>query len=465
MIERHIDTTMQGEPKMIGIVTQSRVKDILNLCASARDYCHDMLRTLLGYLTHIGGLRTKPENKPLYEANALDMADLAETKISKIIGCIFRYQQDGQYILLQDFADCFLSKRGFDTSLIRKPRIETEWQHIDVLICEEGRYSIIIENKLKGAPYQRNQLARYIHGKLEQGYREDMIFVVLLPNHCDDDYIDRLPKSVWRLPPDRDKKNDERRCTLGRDTCKCWCDDEREYVNLSVDDKLHCKRCRDFMRSKIPEPVALEKDFADWITSEIGRIDEREVILTSAMRLFADYLCGQYRKRINDKLIMDITDFLSDKLLDDSRSLVDNWNILCRKIDDANALVEGLEKLQTKISGELVDEWYGQLNADWPQLSYEPHKSFSLLVKGVLVGCWYGEDNYGKPYWGFLCRDGYPTTRQLNMVRKIFGNSDMPNYNERSEWVVWDNIDVPSQNGAEICHSFYLKAKELGYLK
>ena len=86
-------------------------------------------------------------------------------------------------------------------------------------------------------------------------------------------------------------------------------------------------------------------------------------------------------------------------------------------------------------------------------------------MKGVLVGCWYGEDNYGKPYWGFLCRDGYPTTRQLNMVRKIFGNSDMPNYNERSEWVVWDNIDVPSQNGAEICHSFYLKAKELGYLK
>ena len=131
---------------------------------------------------------------------------------SKILERILSYNNSDGYVVLHSFCHQFLEVSGFDCNNISEPEIIAERNgHIDIRITEEGKYAIIIENKLKGADFQRNQLARYIKTIKEEGFKNEQIYIVILPQYKDI----RIRPSVWRLPPDyKTVTNANRKCGI-----------------------------------------------------------------------------------------------------------------------------------------------------------------------------------------------------------------------------------------------------------
>lgn len=127
----------------------------------------------------ISEVRKKYDKERLVEINVIDYNGLYEVQTSDLIAQLFKYEKDGEFPILYSFIYSFLSKTLADS--IETPFISNEKENIDICIREEGKYAILIENKLKKAPFQRNQLARYIMKTLEKGFSIDMIYVIILP--------------------------------------------------------------------------------------------------------------------------------------------------------------------------------------------------------------------------------------------------------------------------------------------
>ena len=123
------------------------------------------------------------ELRPLFYINFIDVFNPKEPITSKMLERILSYNDKDEYVILRSFCDNFLGSCGFDSRNILEPEIIAERNgHIDIRITEEGKYAIIIENKLKGADFQRNQIARYIQTIKEEGFENDQIYIVILPN-------------------------------------------------------------------------------------------------------------------------------------------------------------------------------------------------------------------------------------------------------------------------------------------
>lgn len=154
------------------------------------------------------------ENKPKYQLNVLDLVNISEPLTSQLLKLLFQYRLKDRYVICEAFLKYFLTTSGYNAELFSRPRITAETEHIDVGIQERGKYAVIIENKLKGAVFQRNQLARYIQKMRNEGYTDDQIFIIVLPGYVDRDIFDHINKSVWRLPSDWESPNQERVCAF-----------------------------------------------------------------------------------------------------------------------------------------------------------------------------------------------------------------------------------------------------------
>ena len=117
--------------------------------------------------------------KPPFAINYLKYYNCQEPVTSWIIRHIFAYTFEGNHPFLISFVKTFLQESGFQIDWIEDPIIDKnhEYKGIDILI-RDRKYAIIIENKLKGAKFQLNQLARYIAKMRKEGYSNEEIFVV-----------------------------------------------------------------------------------------------------------------------------------------------------------------------------------------------------------------------------------------------------------------------------------------------
>ena len=417
----------------------NKIKNALCLCNLLSDNCIRGFEELFSVILHIRQLKALPENGLPYQSNFLDIVNPDENETSKFLKLLFQYKIQGENVILKKFVDRFLRFSGISSDSIHDPQITALKNYIDLLIVEK-EYAIIFENKLKGAPYQPNQLARYI--EKERHLVHDNVYIVLLPNYFYPDYIDRMPKSVWRLPENSDKK-----CEYCR------------YDRIGQNDKNEsCTRCTDlFSFSK--KTIVLENDFADWLISVADGLDEKEMVFKSAIYLFSDYIKGLYGKRINNEMLMNTTRFLKEQLQIDSKgSPKEKWDIIEEKIEEANMLLEGLRKLRSQISKDLINVWYDELRQEWPQMKNEYEKSLGINIKGVWIGCWCGDDNDGFPYWGFQCDN--PTEEQRNMVKDILLHCGIDGYKSSGKWIAW-KTDL---NGKEKCEMFFKYAESKGYI-
>lgn len=398
------------------------------------------------------------ELRPLYYLNLIDLFNPKEPTTSKMLERIFSYNSKDGYIVLHSFCHRFLEASGFNCRNISVPEIIAERNgHIDIRIHEDGKYAIIIENKLKGADFQRNQIARYIQKIKEEGFENEQIYIVILPKYKDI----RIRPSVWRLPPDyKSATNANRKCAMYDDKL-CWCD--CLDIKLTKEESKHCRSCITSWRDEFSDrTIILHQDFTTWLINTETIIPQRELNVRSAILQFADYLNGLYDTRIDQKLNKMITDFLRDKL--ELGTSVSDWKKLNNKIEEVKELEEGLRTLRTEMSSDLIDLWHERLLKKWPMLRNEPRKSFGILIQGMWFGCWWAEESDDKdsPIWGVYCDSGNPTSRQVKIAQKIIDNSGLSNVEvSENQWLTWSN----TIKGEQIADKLYTVAAKLGYIK
>ena len=137
------------------------------------------------YSDNIADIKSKIKDDGVTEINILNELNVDEPDTSIIFASILKSKKN---VVLSKFINDYLSKVGFDFE-VKRPVITAEKKHrIDILI-EDKDYAIIIENKLLGAVYQRNQLSRYIKRIENEGYKTEQIFIVIIPSYYTDDYL------------------------------------------------------------------------------------------------------------------------------------------------------------------------------------------------------------------------------------------------------------------------------------
>ena len=396
-------------------------------------------------------------NKPPYECSIIDLiGGVTEPVTSQIIKLIFQYKGENKnYPILSSFIERFIKKELH----IIKPKIEAEKNHFDVSILDK-QYAIIIENKLKGADFQLNQLARYIQKLKEKGYDENNIYIIVLPK-----FIGTKPrKSVGRLPKDWKKPNGQRKCAVSQ--YECWCD-IKDYSFCQTKLKW-CEKCDQTILHRLHDNTYyIHKDFANWLIDVSETLPKSENPLKSCMNQFAEYLKGLYQTRSSIILKMELQEYLQKRLLN-GETADDNWQIVTQKLKEVDQLSEALKELRRHISIEYVKEWQKEIENEYEDIRHKLDEngiySFGLNICGIWVGCWAGDnDDYqNQPYWGFWT-EKLPTNKQIQMVKKILqacGKDTELNINEK-EFMSWDN----TLHGADRCREFYEAAINLGFIE
>lgn len=404
----------------------------------------------------------KSPNRPIKEMNFIEFFNPDEPDTSHLLKMIFSYRdKDGKYIIFHNFAESFLKPIGLNIEVIKQPDIHREKWHIDLLIKETGKYAIIFENKLKGADFQRNQLARYIQTVRELGYKDEQIFIIILPQTLL--HIDDIRKSVWHLPKDWRKPNKKKKCAW-LDDYRCWCDGD---CVLNKSEEMHCSHCQTNLKHLFRErTIITQKDFANWMQEEEQRIEARELNVRSGLLQMADYLNGLYKTRFNHQLNMEIKDFLRSELKIESSK--EGWKQLREKLSELYELEDGVLQLRREISHDLIEQWYNELKSEWPNLTYEPRISFGLMLQGkIWCGCKFDDEggdmgNDEQPFWGFLNQSAreQPSSKQIAIVESILNYCGLSG-EEELPWIKWNN----TLSGASRCRELFKAAKELGYLE
>jgi len=427
------------------------ISSLLDLLAKIRWATETDINDLLDLSKRLKLVIDNSEHKPKYGINILDITNIAEPLTSKLIALMFEYTYHNDKILCRSFLDKFLVPCGLQSKWIKRPIITAEKEKVDIGIKENGKYAVVIENKLKGAPFQRNQLARYIQRMKDAGYKDEQIFVVILSSTTERALFDYVNKSVWFLPPDWKKPNDERECK-GSDHYCCKCDEGQ-----SCDNCLACiNNYRDLFSSRT---IVLNTELIEWMEDCLLLIPEDEDVLRAAIKQFSDFLKGRYNKRYNEQLTMEIVDFLRKQLIDETSSSIEKWDIIEKKKKEVQELMNGLDSLQTELGLDMIDQWRKQLDVKWSKwLKHEDHKSFGINIQGIWCGCWC--ENQSGPFWGFY-NDSF-SEEQKKIIDEIITHAGEIDYKaEAGQWYRWNYTN----NGAEICDTLYQSAFDLGLLK
>lgn len=434
-----------------------KIKNILGLLVKIDWAEQEDAKSLLLLTERVNTLIMESENKPKYQLNVLDLVNISEPLTSQLLKLLFKYRLKNRYVICEAFLKHFLEPFGYDAELFACPKITAETEHIDVGIQEKGKYAVIIENKLKGAVFQRNQLARYIQKMRNEGYNDDQIFIIILPGYIDRNIFDHINMSVWRLPFDWEVPNQERTCAFS-DAVSCMCDFDKSCQM--------CDKCVKNLRDKFKShTLVLDIEMADWLENDcLSLIPNDEIVFRTAIIQFIDFLKGRYNKRLNNKLIMELEQFLREQLLSDKQTALEQWDFLNAKKKEVKNLIAGLDSLQISVGKDMVDEWRTRLAVKWAKyLKNEEHKSFGICMNGVWCGCWYdpNDKECPSPYWGFQCDN--PTEEQKAMVERIIEKVGIRKVTRNPEngWIAW----YQTFHGDEKCEAFYEAAKELGYIK
>ena len=325
------------------------------MISSVDSYYSQTLKYTLKLSEQLQECEEKSPNKPPFAINFLEHSKTRETFTSWIIRHIFAYTYNGHHPFFKSFASTFLQDIGFKMEWIDAPLIDKdhEYKNIDILVRDK-RYAIIIENKLKGAPFQPNQLARYIAKMSNEGFSYEQIFVVVLPGiKCSNE---NLPASAWNLPKDWMSPDSKRKCRIAQNSC--WCDSE------NYQPERHCSHCRPLKETFHNRTLFIHKEFSEWLYSCVvnNTLDLpqeelcKQYVLTSAVLQFIDYLNSLYQTRENNKYKMDIQNFLSEQMKLGEVAINEQLSLLEDKKKDVEDLGKRLDELYNTKLKEYINK-------------------------------------------------------------------------------------------------------------
>ena len=394
-----------------------------------------------------------------YQLNLLDIFKVDEPLTSKIIEQIFKYEEKGEYILYHSFIINFLQECGFRREWIKEPFITAEKDRIDVRIEEKGKYAIIIENKVKGACFQRNQIARYIQIMKNSEYSDDKIFIIILSDKemiDAESYFKIQNKSIWCLPSDWLESNNKRKCRY-KDDISCRCDYGKQCPNDIS--------CEDFRETFKPRTIVLGEKFIEWLEECITLISIDECLLRSAIIQFVDFLKGKFEKRLDNILIKEMEHILREQFkLNEKQSLIEQLEAIDKEKKSVERLSESIKKLKNDIAEEQMELWKTKLEIKWgDNVKYFRRNKgnifFGININGFLFGCAY-EENFPKPFWGIEIK-GKMSKNDEMMISKILDEASLPMRNEIESWWRWNFTN----NGLVDCDILYNAAVACGYLE
>lgn len=143
--------------------------------------------TLISLASEIAIIEKEERAKLPYTANIIDDDGIRinENAHSRILRILLNYAgHDYNYPIYHKFIDLLKDKcKLIKNVVIHIPNITTEKERIDILIDESPSYSIIIENKVCGAPDGQKQIERYIKKVQAHNVANDNIFVVYLTRY------------------------------------------------------------------------------------------------------------------------------------------------------------------------------------------------------------------------------------------------------------------------------------------
>lgn len=286
------------------------------------------LKNILDCAHGLAAFKARSPFRPQHVSKTLlEYAHFSEEQISLIISELFKYNENGKYPLLQSFLDRFFLKKGLT---VAHPKIMTEYHDIDICIIDD-EYVIIFENKINGAAFQHNQMARYIHWA-EMYQQGKKILTVLLSKTGSMGSV-----STWRFP-----KKGFMSCKADNSNTLCKCDFLEKFS-----EKDGCKECLNYEnhegRDYKEQTVLLNGDFAEWIKGSIEIVLSREYRLKSMMIQFSDYLDTLFNTDINLKCFyMEIQKFLKNQHHLDEVNL-NSLSILSRIIKETTELSDAVK--------------------------------------------------------------------------------------------------------------------------
>lgn len=380
----------------------NNISDIWKLTSDLESYILQPYRDALNLSQKLQDCKDNSSHKPPFEINYLQYFNCQETDTSWIIRHIFaykyKYKDKEVHPFLVSFVETFLQGKGFKKEWIDKPIIDKDHEYKDIDISiRDKKYAIIIENKLKGAQFQLNQLARYIAKMREEGYKDEQIFVVILQKENNK----QINKSVWKLPKDWKSPSKDRNCRVDDYTCKCDCEDYKQMEGCE-----ECQHLWDIFKSRV---IIIHSELSEWlyecVVNKTAVIPEEELhnqyVLTSAILQFVDFLNYLYKTRESDQFKMDIQNFLSNKLKLNGLSIEKQLLRVEDKIKDAQDLVDWLNDLRkSKIIEYITDlgNKYPHLENIYPQLKFDKgiYFHYELDFDNIQVTVRVGNDNDGK---------------------------------------------------------------------
>lgn len=274
-------------------------------------------------------VNAKKKNLP-YNINVIDELHANENAHSRILRKLLQYQDSfNRYRILESlihYISLLEGKTEFANIKIQAPTITQETERIDLWVRDtKTKYSIIFENKIKGAIDQDNQLARYILKTINQKFDEKNIFIVYLSAD------EKKPADYsWKY----EGQNYESKF-------------KNRYVNLSF--KLH---------------------ILPWLKEEIlPNCIIKEELLISAIKQYIDHLEGLFWMRPSQKKIIMDKKMLEIIGLETDSSFAEQYDKFEKKLIELNTAQEMLNTYRQKEVDNLMNNFTQKtkeiLGDDW----------------------------------------------------------------------------------------------------
>jgi len=295
-------------------------------------------------------------NKLPYHVNIIDELHADENAHTRILLKFLSYKKDNSYPLVISFIKLMIGKRdiNFPYDKVYKPIVLFNKEYIDGLILEQGKYAIIIENKINWAIDQDKQIERYVNTALNKGLNKENIFVVYLTQ----DGNKKIGKNSL---------TDKVKSLLGITE-----ETQGRFIELNY-----------------------REDILPWLKNDIlPNCIIKEDWLVSALKQYIDHLEGRFGLRtIKYKMNMELQEYLKAVMKLGEQPEI-NHQIIKQKISDINKISNQLLLLKDDTEKGCWKLWLDRLKKDFPNynlienINAKKYPNIGVIVenKGVKYG-------------------------------------------------------------------------------
>ncbi len=135
------------------------------------------------FYNNVDELIKRNMQKKAYDINLIDELHANENAHTRILMKLLEFNRDNDYFIFQKFLELINKKLDLKYKIqnLALPKFCYQWANIDGYIYQDKQIAIIIENKIRGAIDQKEQIQRYIESANKiRNISSDQIYVIYL---------------------------------------------------------------------------------------------------------------------------------------------------------------------------------------------------------------------------------------------------------------------------------------------